>query len=138
MPNEGNHTLGYVLVILSAVLCTLSVAVRLVSRYSMKEIDIEGAFVACALVYSLLLSCSSAKLTACKGLLRWRGLCCLRRLLFHQWNLQMKHLSRVQYVSKNLQILNICKGRNHLTKSCKFTSAPSSMASSSCVSKSPY
>jgi hypothetical protein len=80
MPNEGNHTLGYVLVILSAVLCTLSVAVRLVSRYSMKKIGIEDAFVVCALVYSLLLSCSSAKLTACKRLLRWRGLCCLQRL----------------------------------------------------------
>jgi hypothetical protein len=79
-PNEGNHTLGYVLVILPAVLCTLSVVVRLVSRYSMKRFSIEDAFVVCALVYNLLLSCSSARLTACKGLLRWRGLCCLRRL----------------------------------------------------------
>lgn len=48
--NQGNHALGYGIVITSCVLCGLAVAVRLTSRISMKKLRIEDFLIVCALV----------------------------------------------------------------------------------------
>lgn len=48
--NQGNHAIGYALVIFPALLCTIAVAARLASRFAMKRIGIEDILIVCALV----------------------------------------------------------------------------------------
>jgi hypothetical protein len=48
--NQGNHAIGYALVILPALLCTVAVAARLASRFALKRVGIEDVLIVCALV----------------------------------------------------------------------------------------
>lgn len=48
--NEGQHTLGYVIIILACVLSSVSVLIRFISRIALKTIRLEDFAVVAALV----------------------------------------------------------------------------------------
>lgn len=48
--NQGQHAVRYALVILSSIICTLAVVVRLASRYSLQKISVADVLIVGALV----------------------------------------------------------------------------------------
>ncbi|KAH8721494.1 hypothetical protein GQ44DRAFT_829083 [Phaeosphaeriaceae sp. PMI808] len=84
---QGRHTLGYAILILTCVLSTLSVLVRLASRLAMKTVRLEDLLMVCALglfageVYLIYDAAISPGLGV------------------HQWNIQLKNMSRHLYSS---------------------------------------
>ncbi|RYP55969.1 hypothetical protein DL770_010862 [Monosporascus sp. CRB-9-2] len=78
----GSHSLGYGIVILSATLATITILLRVATRYSMRKIHIEDAFLLAA--YGLF----GGHLYLLYDLAIFPG------VQVHMWNLQLKYLSR--------------------------------------------
>ncbi|PVH99979.1 hypothetical protein DM02DRAFT_628904 [Periconia macrospinosa] len=83
--NEGEHTVGYAVVLFSSILCALAVMVRIASRAALKKAGIEDALIVCALGFKAGEAYIVYAVSAFPG------------ILIHQWDLQLKYLSDTQY-----------------------------------------
>ncbi|KAI1209623.1 uncharacterized protein F4807DRAFT_84421 [Annulohypoxylon truncatum] len=82
----GSHSLGYGIVILTGVLASLTVFIRLVTRHSLRNIQIEDAFLIIALGLFAGLEYVNYAGSISPG------------VKVHQWNVQFKYLERWQYL----------------------------------------
>jgi hypothetical protein len=104
LSSEGNHALGYGIIILACTLSTLSVIVRLGSRFAMKRIGIEDILMVCALVrialgYSVawIADHNAQGFSAGEAYLIYE-VSIFPGLGVHQWNVQMQEMPRILYV----------------------------------------
>jgi len=107
-PPGGNRKLGYSVIILSAIISTFAVIIRISSRLVLKRVNIEDGLLVAALVGQWEYNCRGAAVADCNysGHLCWRDIC---------WH-------RCSYLSRNPSPSVECPGEAHVKISlCKLT-----------------
>lgn len=85
LDTDGNHTLGYAVVIVTAVLSTLAVLVRLTASLPMKRLGLEEFLVVCSLVHTEILEMVEKANSRFRGSSLARHMSCMTFRYFPAW-----------------------------------------------------